>query len=79
MIISILPHSPLSTKLNNARHISYYIIIGARQPGSIEKIILNIIHLIPRPKETYAIIFINTGAHKDAYNDFMKVTELLPL
>jgi len=74
MIISILPHTPLSTKLNNVRHLSYFIIIGARQPSSIEKIILNMIHLIPRPKAAYAFIFINTAAHKDAYNDFMKAT-----
>lgn len=50
MIIPILPHSPLSHKLNNSQHISYYLIIGTNQPLSLEKVLLNIIHLMPRPK-----------------------------
>ncbi len=31
------------------------------------------------PKETYSIIYINTLAPKNAYNDFVKITELLPI
>ena len=79
MIIPVLPHTPLSTKLNNSHNLRYYIVIGANQPRSIEKIILNIIYLLPRPEEPYLLIYVNTLAHKDAYNDFMKVTEFLPI
>ena len=72
MIIPILPHTQLSTKLNNSHNLRYFIIIGAHQPISFEKIILNIIHLLPRPEHSYTILYINTLANKDAYNDFMK-------
>lgn len=82
MIVSVLADSPLVNQLAKYQYIDYYIFIGAKQPNgpkSIEKIILNIIHLIPRPKKPYSIVFINTLAAKESYDDFKKATEFLPI
>jgi hypothetical protein len=82
MIISVLADSPSAKQLIKHLSIDYYIIIGVKQPNgakSIEKIILNIIHLIPRPKRSYSIVYINTMAAKESYDDFKKATEFLPI
>lgn len=82
MIVSILADSPLAKQLFKYLCIDYFIFIGAKQPTgakSIEKIILNIIHLIPRPKRPYSIVYINTLAAKESYDDFKKATEFLPI
>lgn len=79
MIICVKPHTPLSTKLNNNRNHRFYIVIGAKQPDSLERIVLNIVHLIPRPIQDYTLVFINTGASKDAYKDFFTAVDLLPM
>jgi len=82
MIISVLADSPLAKQLIKHNHIDYYIFVGLKQPTgakSIEKIILNIIHLIPRPKRAYSIVYINTMAAKESYDDFKKATEFLPI
>ena len=79
MIICVKPYTPLSTKLNNSRHHRFFVVIGARQPDSIERIVLNIVHLIPRPSKDYTMVYINTGASKDAYKDFFTAVDLLPM
>jgi hypothetical protein len=82
MIVSVLADSPLANQVAKYQYIDYYVFIGAKQPNgakSIEKIILNIIHIIPRPKKPYTIIYINTLAAKENYDDFKKATEFLPI
>jgi hypothetical protein len=34
---------------------------------------------MPRPTKTYSIIYINTNAGKEAFNDFKKAKEFLPI
>ena len=82
MIIAILADSELAVKLNNHQELDYFVVMGAKQPSGnngIEKTLLNIIHLIPRPKKAYSIIYINTLAAKNSFDDFKKVTEFLPI
>ena len=67
MIIPVIENSELSKILNNNQHLDYFILIGASQPSgnkAIEKTVLNIINLVPRPKKAYSIIYINTLAAK---------------
>lgn len=82
MIISVLADSELSLKLSHQRALDYFIFIGAKQPtgnNAIEKTLLNIIHLLPRPKKPYSIFYINTLAGKNSFEDFKKVTEFLTI
>jgi hypothetical protein len=79
MIIRLETKSEISQKLKNKRNINFYIVIGAKQSNHYEKFILNVIHSIPLPHQTYSIIYVNTLAGKNAFNDFMKVMELLPI
>lgn len=78
MIISIDGNSEASVRLKNHKKINYFIILGAKQSNHYEKFLLNLIHSIPLPHKTYSIIYINTLAQKNAFNDFMKVTDFLP-
>ena len=75
MIIPVIENSELSKILNNNQHLDYFILIGASQPSgnkAIEKTVLNIINLVPRPKKAYSIIYINTLAAKNCFEDFKK-------
>lgn len=77
MIIALPADSELSKQLKDNHHVDYFIFIGAKQPHgykSIEKTLINIIHLLPRPQKAYSIIYINTLAAKDSLDDFKKIT-----
>jgi hypothetical protein len=80
MILAIPLGSEVGKKLHWTRKTDLFIVIGAKQSThNVEKIVLNLIHAIPRPKQSFTIIYINTTAHKNAFSDFMKMTELLPI
>jgi hypothetical protein len=76
MIIPVIADSELSKALHINQPLDYFIFIGAKQPSGskgIEKTVLNIIHAIPRPKRAYSIIYINTLAANNCFEDFKKV------
>jgi len=82
MIVTLLADSESSKKVNNGQTLDYFIFLGLKQPSgnkSIEKTVLNIIHLLPRPKKPFSIIYVNTLAAKNSFDDFKKVTEFLPI
>jgi hypothetical protein len=59
-----------------------YIFNGQYQPTgeqSFERLVLQVVQSIPRPKSAFGFIYINTFAESNAYNDFKKVLELLPV
>lgn len=59
-----------------------YVINGQYQPNgwrSFEKLVLQIVQAIPRPQNPLGFIYINCFAESDAYDNFKKVLELLPI